>query len=75
MFGNNCVKNCPLGNYACAETKKCLQCSSNCKSCFGGKEHQCLECFYGYELDHTECVQDCPVNRYQDSEGHCDWCH
>ena len=74
-YGSTCTKDCPVGTYGDVEFGSCEQCSSNCKSCFGGKEYQCLDCFYGYKLDHSECVTNCPVNRYEDDQGHCDWCH
>lgn len=53
----------------------CDACSANCKTCYGPKPYQCLSCYLGYKKDHSECVVDCPVHKYEDPYEHCDWCH
>ena len=53
---------------------RCLQCHSNCSSCFGGGDNQCLTCANGFYFFNNSCVKQCPFGMFVDKTGRCQVC-
>jgi proprotein convertase subtilisin/kexin type 5 len=77
-----CVAECAIGyfNYnplnSANKFAYCEFCAFNCLTCFGPSEDQCLTCYGSFKMDHnSRCVENCPLNKFEDDYGHCDWCH
>lgn len=75
LSGESCVRSCAPGTYPNQEQGSCDACAVNCRTCYGPKPYQCLSCYLGYSKDHSECVAACPLHKYEDIYGSCDWCH
>ena len=67
-----CVEDCPDGEYKNVTSLKCQICSSNCLTC-DELANKCTSCFmdsgaYVF-LSGTLCVQQCPVGEYEDNSN------
>ncbi|KAL4493949.1 hypothetical protein ABPG72_021966 [Tetrahymena utriculariae] len=73
-----CLNNCNTNQYQDDSSATCLNCNSNCESCFGGALNNCLSCSGSLFLDLStnSCVQNCPVTYYQNpANNQCSKCN
>lgn len=64
--GFKCAETCVEGSYSneSLDNPRCLPCHKSCKSCFGGSETQCLECFETDFRKGNLCKQTCGERFY-----------
>ena len=85
LYQNKCVKTCPLGTvvFKPLEEKetnyniynKCLPCNEdNCQICSQYNLDVCLRCGNGYSLKNNNCVQNCGIGYYKDTNNNCIKC-
>ncbi|KAL4482617.1 hypothetical protein ABPG73_021277 [Tetrahymena malaccensis] len=74
---NTCHKNneCSYGHYSDSEQNKCLKCHSQCKTCRGPQQDQCLSCQNGKYLSESKCVEQCPVGSFLNKQRECQKCN
>lgn len=74
-----CLTSCPSqGYWADSSGNNCLQCSTECASCFGSTNADCLTCSPGNYLQPgtTVCFPSCPNSYYADTSTQtCVSCH
>jgi len=65
-----CLKECPYGYYADAETLECVECNPDCQTCNSSTIASCLSCNPIKYLLNGICVSECPSphhsNNYTD---------
>ncbi|WKX90526.1 hypothetical protein Q1695_009401 [Nippostrongylus brasiliensis] len=74
---DTCVKECPQeGFYQDHTTKQCLPCYSECLTCTGPSERDCLSCRNVQLIsdDGIACLSSCGDSHYQDGDE-CKPCH
>ncbi|KAM3140426.1 hypothetical protein pb186bvf_007406 [Paramecium bursaria] len=54
-----CSPSCPSNTYL--STGICMNCHSNCLTCFGGTSTQCYTCTAGIFLSGNSCLITCPI--------------
>lgn len=67
LDGTRCFDSCPSGQWPNYQISICQECSSECETCFGPTNDNCLSCnksklFFGYH-----CVSQCPDHYFNDS--------
>lgn len=71
MFESRCYQVCPEKTYS--EGLKCHSCDPNCISC---EQNACYWCEEGFFLLDGQCVSECGLGFFRDSEtGECVACH
>ncbi|KAF3701904.1 Proprotein convertase subtilisin/kexin type 5 [Channa argus] len=73
-----CVSVCPDGFYADENSNDCEECHSDCVTCSGLEDNECLSCEDGKTLENGECVPDhevCPLKTFRSDDGECEDCH
>ena len=66
-----CVSECPDGFYADEDSNDCEECHSDCVTCDGPEDDDCLSCEDGKTLENGECVSDheaCPIKTFLSGE-------
>lgn len=70
LYNGECRSGCPQGYFASALTTSedlsyvCTPCSSNCKTCNGDSEYDCLTCSQNYYFYEGMCLSSCPAGFY-----------
>jgi hypothetical protein len=77
-----CYSDCPDGSYQFSVTdKKCSSCHSECSTCDGGNNNNCLSCdplnceFNNYWAAKKTCYADCPSGSFSSGENLCSTCN
>uniref|UniRef100_A0A8C4EMB5 Proprotein convertase subtilisin/kexin type 5a n=1 Tax=Dicentrarchus labrax TaxID=13489 RepID=A0A8C4EMB5_DICLA len=68
---NTCVSVCPDGFYGDEDTNDCEECHSDCVTCNGPEDDECLSCEEGKTLENGVCVSDhevCPIKTFRSGE-------
>lgn len=62
-----CVPDCPSNQYKNAVDNTCTDCNSQCTTCTGGSNLECLSCTlpYYFESASKQCSLTCNSNEYQ----------
>lgn len=66
-----CVSECPDGFYGDEDSNNCEECHSDCVTCSGPEDEDCLLCEEGKALENGECVSDhevCPIKTFLSGE-------
>lgn len=66
-----CVSVCPDGFYGDEDTNDCEECHSDCMTCNGPEDDDCLSCEEGRSQENGECVSDhevCPIKTFRSGE-------
>uniref|UniRef100_A0A8C4EQ00 Proprotein convertase subtilisin/kexin type 5a n=1 Tax=Dicentrarchus labrax TaxID=13489 RepID=A0A8C4EQ00_DICLA len=67
----SCVSVCPDGFYGDEDTNDCEECHSDCVTCNGPEDDECLSCEEGKTLENGVCVSDhevCPIKTFRSGE-------
>ena len=76
LYNKQCVLNCPEGYFENYQLQQCIPCASECRTCNGAKNDNCLTCKSGTFLLNTTCVISCPSRKFPNkNNGKCDYCH
>ncbi|KAL2092601.1 hypothetical protein ACEWY4_012399 [Coilia grayii] len=77
LHEQQCVDDCPKGFYASVLTHTCDVCHSDCASCDGPDQDDCVECSDRRALRYRgKCMRTCPAKTYHDKQrGECKDCH
>ncbi|CAB1448387.1 unnamed protein product [Pleuronectes platessa] len=73
-----CVSVCPDGFYGDEDTNDCEECHSDCVTCSGPEDDECLSCETGLTLENGACGSDhevCPAKTFLTDDGACEDCH
>lgn len=66
-----CVSVCPDGFYGDEDSNDCEECHSDCVTCSGPEDNDCLSCEERKTLENGECVSDhevCPTKTFRSGE-------
>lgn len=77
---SSCLNSCPSGYYPDDGTKMCQLCDTECQTCTGPSNNQCLLCATGFYLqpapDSNTCLDNCPAGYYpNDGTKTCQLCN
>ncbi|KAL4482623.1 hypothetical protein ABPG73_021283 [Tetrahymena malaccensis] len=66
LSGNQCVETCPDKFYGEYNGNKCAPCNTNCSTCKGPTDANCLSCSSGklYQPDNNTCGSGCKTSQY-----------
>lgn len=64
----SCQAICPEFTYSDWSSRVCLSCHKKCLNCFSLEENQCSQCFDGYFLQDSSCVQTCSEEYFLDND-------
>ncbi|EAR95046.2 TNFR/NGFR cysteine-rich region family protein (macronuclear) [Tetrahymena thermophila SB210] len=72
---NQCVTQCPSGTFNDNSNNKCSPCNTDCKTCSGPNNNQCLSCSLPkyFQKSNGMCLENCNSNQFKDN-GSCTDC-
>ncbi|EAR84803.2 zinc finger lsd1 subclass family protein (macronuclear) [Tetrahymena thermophila SB210] len=62
-----CVANCNSDQYIDTTKNECAQCNSQCQTCTGPSNNQCLSCPQGKFLNGSACLDTCQEKQYSEN--------
>lgn len=69
LYEDECVDDCPKGQFASEQQQECMQCHADCASCDGPGEDDCDVCRNPKAVRYNgECLARCPNNTYYDEK-------
>ncbi|KAL8206681.1 UNVERIFIED_CONTAM: hypothetical protein K2H54_018174 [Gekko kuhli] len=68
LFGECQYDSCAPQYYLDFSSKTCKECDWSCNACSGPRSSDCLQCMEGYVLHDGDCIKQCPLAFYKESD-------